>query len=93
MLNRTPFYAEAGGQLGDSGQLLDRKTSKEVAPITDTYRPVSGLIVHKAIAKETLRVGDRVTAVVDCDRRDATRRNHTATHLLHAALRRTLGRT
>jgi alanyl-tRNA synthetase len=91
VLDHTPFYAEAGGQVGDVGQLLAPDGDREVARITDTYYPVSGLIVHKAVARDALRVGDLVTAIVDVERRDATRRNHTATHLLHAALRRTLG--
>jgi alanyl-tRNA synthetase len=91
VLDHTPFYAEAGGQVGDAGQLLAPDSDHEVAHITDTYYPVSGLIVHKAVARDTLRVGDLVTAQVNAARRDATRRNHTATHLLHASLRRTLG--
>jgi alanyl-tRNA synthetase len=92
VLDHTPFYAEAGGQVGDVGHLLVPESSQEVAHVEDTYYPVSGLIVHKAkVRGEGLRVGDVVTAVVDAERRDATRRNHTATHLLHAALRRTLG--
>jgi alanyl-tRNA synthetase len=91
VLDHTPFYAEAGGQVGDIGHFLAPDSDHEVAQITDTYYPVSGLIVHKAIARDTLRVGDTVTAVVDADRRNAIRRNHTATHLLHAALRKTLG--
>ena len=91
VLDHTPFYAEAGGQVGDVGHLLTSGSDHEVAHVTDTYYPVSGLIVHKAIARDTLRVGDLVTAVVDAERRDAIRRNHTATHLLHAALRLTLG--
>jgi alanyl-tRNA synthetase len=91
VLDHTPFYAEAGGQVGDVGQLLAPDSDREVAHVTDTYYPVSGLIVHKAVARDTLRVGDLVTAKVDVERRDATRRNHTATHLLHAALRKTLG--
>jgi len=91
VLDHTPFYAKAGGQVGDIGHFLAPDSDHEVAHITDTYYPVSGLIVHKAVARDTLRVGDTVTAVVDVDRRDATRRNHTATHLLHAALRKTLG--
>jgi alanyl-tRNA synthetase len=91
VLDHTPFYAEAGGQVGDTGHFLSPATDHEIAQVLNTYYPVSGLIVHKAMAREGLRVGDVVTAVVDPDRRDATRRNHTATHLLHAALRRTLG--
>jgi alanyl-tRNA synthetase len=91
VLDHTPFYAEAGGQVGDVGHLLAPNSDHEVAHVTDTYYPVSGLVVHKAEARDTLRVGDLVTAKVDVERRDATRRNHTATHLLHAALRRTLG--
>ena len=91
VLDHTPFYAEAGGQVGDIGHFLAPDSDHEVAHITDTYYPVSGVIVHKAEARDALRVGDLVTAKVDADRRDATRRNHTATHLLHAALRKTLG--
>jgi len=91
VLDHTPFYAEAGGQVGDVGKLTAPDGNREVAHVTDTYYPVSGLIVHKAEARGALRVGDIVTAKVDVQRRDATRRNHTATHLLHAALRRTLG--
>jgi alanyl-tRNA synthetase len=91
ILDHTPFYAEAGGQVGDIGKFLAPDSDHEEAQITDTYYPVSGLIVHKAVARDTLRVGDLVTAKVDAERRNATRRNHTATHLLHAALRRTLG--
>jgi len=91
VLDRTPFYAEAGGQVGDVGHLLAPPTDHEVAHVTGAYYPVSGLIVHKAEIRDGLRVGDLVTAKVDVERRDATRRNHTGTHLLHAALRRTLG--
>ncbi|MBZ5542581.1 MAG: alanine--tRNA ligase [Acidobacteriia bacterium] len=91
VLDHTPFYAEAGGQVGDVGHFLSPDGTIEVAHIRDTYYPVSGLIAHKAVARDTLRVGDLMTAVVDAERRDAIRRNHTATHLLHAALRKTLG--
>ncbi|HZO99354.1 MAG TPA: alanine--tRNA ligase [Terriglobia bacterium] len=91
VLDHTPFYAEAGGQVGDTGRFLTAPDGSEVAAIHDTYRPVTGLIVHKALAMDRLAVGDRVSARVDRERREATRRNHTATHLLHAALRKTLG--
>ncbi len=91
VLDHTPFYAEAGGQVGDTGRFFAADGDHEVAHITDTYRPVSGVTAHKATARDTIRVGDVVTAVIDNGRRDAIRRNHTATHLLHAALRTTLG--
>jgi alanyl-tRNA synthetase len=91
VLGHTPFYAEAGGQVGDVGHLLASASSAEIAHVHNAYYPVSGLIAHKATAREPIRVGDLVTAVVDVERRDAIRRNHTATHLLHAALRQTLG--
>ncbi len=91
VLDRTPFYGEAGGQVGDTGRLYAAGSHHEVAHITETYRPLTGVIAHKAIARDTIRVGDVVTAIVDAERRDAIRRNHTATHLLHAALHEIIG--
>jgi alanyl-tRNA synthetase len=91
ILDHTPFYAEAGGQAGDSGFLFAPATEHELAHIKNTYHPVSGLIAHKAVARDTLHAGDIVTAKADAKRRGAMRRNHTATHLLHAALRQALG--
>jgi alanyl-tRNA synthetase len=91
VLDHTPFYAEAGGQVGDTGRLFAPASDREVAHILDTYRPVTGLTAHKAVARDAIHAGDIVTAVVDAERRDSIRRNHTATHLLHAALRKTLG--
>ncbi len=89
VLDQTPFYAEAGGQVGDVGKLIGTDASATVA---DTYSPVSGLIIHKVtVDKGSIKVGDIVTATVDAEKRDATRRNHTATHLVHAALREVLG--
>jgi len=89
ILNNTPFYAEAGGQVGDTGVL---SAAGAQIRVIDTFSPVSGLILHKSkIEKESLAVGDKVTARVDVQKRDSTRRNHTATHLLHAALREVLG--
>jgi alanyl-tRNA synthetase len=90
VLDQTPFYAESGGQVGDVGQLT--KNDGTVANVQDTYSPAQGLIVHKVkIERGELKVGDVVTARVDAEKRDATRRNHTATHLMHAALREVLG--
>lgn len=89
VLDRTPFYAEAGGQVGDAGQLRWRDGSFEVR---DTQRPAEGLIAHRGVVvRGTLRVGQRVEAAVDEERRRDTMRHHTATHLLHKALREILG--
>jgi alanyl-tRNA synthetase len=90
ILDRTSFYAESGGQVGDKGFLF--KGAEEVARVSDTQAPVKGLSVHKAKALAELTVADAVDARVDAHLRDSTRRNHTATHLLHAALRQVLGK-
>src|SRR5688572_6771553 len=90
VLDRTPFYAESGGQVGDEGILIGQGNT--LATVVDTYSPVQGVIVHKVQMQEgSLNVGDVVSAEVDVEKRDATRRNHTATHLMHAALREVLG--
>ncbi|HWP83830.1 MAG TPA: alanine--tRNA ligase, partial [Terriglobia bacterium] len=91
VLDHTPFYAEAGGQVGDTGRLLKEETQELVAVVEDTYYPVSGLIAHRVVTRAPLGVGDKLTAVVDAERREAIKRNHTGTHLLHAALRQVLG--
>jgi alanyl-tRNA synthetase len=83
LLDKTPFYGESGGQVGDAGRLGDAK-------VTDT-RKASGLHLHEVIVGSAVSVGDVVEAHVDGRERDKTRRNHTATHLLHAALRDVLG--
>ncbi|HEX8684949.1 MAG TPA: alanine--tRNA ligase-related protein, partial [Pyrinomonadaceae bacterium] len=90
VLDRTPFYAESGGQVGDTGVLVRGDTHASVNDTPPT--PASGMIVHRVkVDRGSLRVGDAVTAQVDAEKRDATRRNHTATHLMHAALREVLG--
>ena len=91
ILNRTPFYAEAGGQVGDTGVLLKVGTEQIVAEVTGTYSPMEKVVVHKVRTRAPISKNDRLVARVDSERRDHTRRNHTATHLLHAALRKTLG--
>ncbi len=89
VLDRTPFYAESGGQIGDIGSITGPNGSVEV---TDTTYAVPTLHLHHvADAHDTLAVGDTVRASIDVERRDAIRRNHTGTHLLHSALRRVLG--
>ena len=91
LLRETPFYAEAGGQVGDRGSLYAPETGEKIAEVEDTYSPVPGLIVHRVTARALVRAGDLVRAVVDPAERSSTTRNHTATHLLHAALRTVLG--
>ena len=89
VLDATPFYGEAGGQIGDQGEMTAPGVKLR---ITDTQKPVTGLIVHHAeLLEGQLAVGTTVKAEVDHTRRDATRRAHSATHLLHYALRRVLG--
>jgi alanyl-tRNA synthetase len=89
VLDRTPFYGEAGGQVGDTGWL---RTGGAAVRIRDAVRFGSGLIVHRGVVEEgTLSEREEVSALVDGERRKATARNHTATHLLHKALRETLG--
>jgi alanyl-tRNA synthetase len=91
VLDRTVIYAESGGQVADTGAFFDNSESQELAAVTGAFYPVAGLIAHKVAAKETLRVGDRVAVVADADRRARIIRNHTGTHLVHAALRNILG--
>jgi alanyl-tRNA synthetase len=91
VLDQTSFYGDSGGQAGDTGLFLAPDGNSTVAEITGCVLPVQGVRAHKALLKENLAVGDHVRAVVDGERRNAIRRNHTGTHLLHAALRQVLG--
>jgi alanyl-tRNA synthetase len=91
VLDRTVIYAESGGQVADTGAFYDNSESQELAAVTGAFYPVAGLIAHRVVAKETLHVGDRVAVVADADRRARIIRNHTGTHLVHAALRNILG--
>ncbi|MGA2037583.1 MAG: alanine--tRNA ligase-related protein, partial [Acidimicrobiales bacterium] len=88
VLDRTPFYAEAGGQVGDTG-VITTETGR--ARVTDTQSVLPGLVVHRAVVEGELFPGQDALAVIDARRREAIRRNHTGTHLLHAALRQVLG--
>ena len=89
VLDRTPFYAESGGQVGDIGSLTGPAGAAE---IVDTTAVAPGLHGHHArVADGTISVGDTVRAAIDVERRTRIRRNHTATHILHWALREVLG--
>jgi alanyl-tRNA synthetase len=92
ILDHTPFYAESGGQVGDRGWFYSDDHNTVVAEVTGVYYPIQGVRAHKITAKQPLRMGDRVDAVVDTGIREATMRNHTATHLLQAGLREVLGK-
>jgi alanyl-tRNA synthetase len=87
-LDRTPFYAEAGGQIGDTGTIV---TESGIADVYDTQYAAPGLVAHKARLSGEVAAGQDALATIDVERREAIRRNHTATHLLHAALRAVLG--
>jgi alanyl-tRNA synthetase len=89
--DRTPFYGESGGQVGDTGR-LERSDGSVRAAVLDAQRPVPGLVSHQVkLEQGALKVGDSVHLVVDGDRRNSIRRNHSATHLLHRALQLVLG--
>ncbi|WP_432770065.1 MAG: alanine--tRNA ligase [Sphingopyxis sp.] len=90
LTNQTPFYGESGGQMGDSGVIATLGGAK--ASVSDTGKPLGRLHAHQAkLEAGTLKVGDTVQLTVDAERRDRIRANHSATHLLHAALRNRLG--
>ncbi len=95
VLDRTPFYAEGGGQIGDRGVLREPGGGSILFAVDDTQRPIgaqgAGLVVHHGTLQGRLRVGETVTAEVDAERRARTMRNHTGTHLLHRALRNVVG--
>ena len=91
VLDQTSFYGDSGGQTGDTGWFTSLDGNTTVAEIEGCVLPVQGVRAHKALLKENLAIGDHVRTVVDGERRNAIRRNHTGTHLLHAALRQVLG--
>jgi len=86
----TPFYGESGGQVGDMGQMETARG--DLVEIFDTQKPQPSLIVHRGrVVRGAIQTGDRVRLVIDAERREATRLNHSATHILHSALREILG--
>ena len=90
IVNQTPFYAESGGQVGDHGRILGAQAEVE---ISDTQKKLGSLFVHVGkVVKGEIKTGDAVHLEIDVARRNAIRANHSATHLLHAALRRHLGK-
>jgi alanyl-tRNA synthetase len=91
VLDQTPFYAETGGQIGDRGTLTNAHTGEKAAVVLDTYPAVPGLTVHKIKTLQPMHIGDQLRAEVAAPERLSTQRNHTATHLLQAALRQVLG--
>jgi alanyl-tRNA synthetase len=92
VLDATSFYADSGGQVGDVGWLYSGDHNSVVAEVSGATKPVQGVFAHKVRANQTIAVGDTVDTVVDAATRVATTRNHTGTHLLHAALREVLGK-
>lgn len=88
ILDRTPFYAESGGQIGDTGSITSRSAK---VTVLDTFYGAPGLVVHRGKLEGMISVGDEVQAIIDINRRMNISRNHTATHILHWALREVLG--
>jgi alanyl-tRNA synthetase len=91
VLDATSFYADSGGQVGDVGWLYASDHNTVVAEVTGCKKPVQGVFAHHVVAKQTIAVGDTLDTVVNGEVRAAVMRNHTGTHLLHAALRQVLG--
>ncbi|MGB6429903.1 MAG: alanine--tRNA ligase [Candidatus Acidiferrales bacterium] len=91
VLDRTVFFAESGGQVADIGALWSNDLSTQLAEVRGAYYPLAGLVAHRIVAKNPLRTGERVASIADAERREHIKRNHTATHLMHAALRNILG--
>jgi alanyl-tRNA synthetase len=91
VLDKTSFYGDSGGQVGDTGRFTSPDGNLTVAEIQGSVLPVQGVRSHKALLKQDLAIGDHVNTVVDGVRRAAIKRNHTGTHLLHAAMRQVLG--
>lgn len=89
ILDRTPFYAESGGQVGDTGEL---KSKNAVFKVADTQKANSAHLHHGKVIQGSISVGDKLSSLVDTERRKAIMLNHTATHLLHAALQNILGK-
>ncbi|MBI2585121.1 MAG: alanine--tRNA ligase [Rhodospirillales bacterium] len=90
VVNQTPFYGESGGQVGDTGAIASAAGAK--LAVADTQKKLDGVFVHVGrMEAGTLKVGDQVSLAVDGERRRRIRANHSATHLLHAALRQRLG--
>jgi alanyl-tRNA synthetase len=92
VLDATSFYADSGGQVGDVGWLYASDHQTLLAEVKGCTKPVQGVFAHKIVAKQTIAIGETVDTVVDGAVRAATMRNHTGTHLLHAALREVLGK-
>ena len=92
VLDATSFYADSGGQVGDVGWLYAGDHRTVAAEVRGCSKPVQGVFAHKVVARQPLFVGDILDTVVDGEIRSATTRNHTGTHLLHAALREVLGK-
>ena len=91
VLDHTSFYGDSGGQIGDTGWLYSDDHNSIVADVSGCVLPVQGVRVHKAVLRQPVELGQKVDTVVDAQYRNATRRNHTGTHLLHAGLREVLG--
>ncbi len=92
ILDKTPFYADSGGQVGDVGWFYSADGNVVVADVYGCHMPVQGVRFHRVKARQRIEVGDLINPIVNADVRQATMRNHTATHLLHAGLRETLGK-